>query len=89
MLRRQQAARATKNAVGLRPLCGFSPPHFARPGLCFAKPLFGLSKRRIQPERYAQSKFNKSKMVCELMKQYCMENILEINFLMILDILFL
>jgi hypothetical protein len=28
--------------------------HFASPGLCFAKPLFGLAKRRKQPERYAQ-----------------------------------
>jgi hypothetical protein len=28
-------------------------PHFASPGLCFAKPLYGLSKRHIQPERYA------------------------------------
>jgi hypothetical protein len=27
-------------------------PHFASPGLCFAKPLSGLSKRHIQPERY-------------------------------------
>jgi hypothetical protein len=29
-------------------LCGFSPAHFASPGLCYAKPLFGLAKRRIQ-----------------------------------------
>jgi hypothetical protein len=28
-------------------------PHFCSPGLCFAKPLFGLQKRRKQPERYA------------------------------------
>jgi hypothetical protein len=28
------------------------PAHFARPGLCFAKPLSGLAKRRKQPERY-------------------------------------
>jgi hypothetical protein len=27
-------------------LCGFAPPHFCSPGLCFAKPLFGLQKRR-------------------------------------------
>jgi hypothetical protein len=30
------------------------PAHFVSPGLCFAKPLFGLSKRRKQPERYVQ-----------------------------------
>jgi hypothetical protein len=30
------------------------PAHFASPGLCFAKPLFGLAKRRKQPERYAK-----------------------------------
>jgi hypothetical protein len=30
------------------------PAHFAIPGLCYAKPLFGLAKRRIQPERYVQ-----------------------------------
>jgi hypothetical protein len=29
-------------------------PHLASPGLCFAKPLFGLAKRHIQPERYVQ-----------------------------------
>jgi hypothetical protein len=29
------------------------PAHFSSPGLCFAKPLFGLAKRRKQPERYA------------------------------------
>jgi hypothetical protein len=29
------------------------PAHFASPGLCFAKPLYGLAKRRKQPERYA------------------------------------
>jgi hypothetical protein len=28
--------------------------HFASPGLCFAKPLSGLAKRRKQPERYVQ-----------------------------------
>ncbi|MDR1451975.1 MAG: hypothetical protein LBI57_06580 [Helicobacteraceae bacterium] len=27
-------------------------PDFASPGLCFAKPLSGLAKRRKQPERY-------------------------------------
>jgi hypothetical protein len=27
--------------------------HFASPGLCCAKPLSGLAKRRKQPERYA------------------------------------
>jgi hypothetical protein len=30
------------------------PAHFASPGLCFAKPLSGLAKRRKQPERYVQ-----------------------------------
>jgi hypothetical protein len=28
------------------------PAHFVSPGLCFAKPLYGLAKRRKQPERY-------------------------------------
>jgi hypothetical protein len=28
--------------------------HFAGPGLCYAKPLYGPSKRRKQPERYVQ-----------------------------------
>jgi hypothetical protein len=28
--------------------------HFAGPGLCCAKPLYGLAKRRKQPERYVQ-----------------------------------
>ena len=32
--------------------------HFAGPGLCFAKPLSGLAKRRKQPERYAQCAYN-------------------------------
>jgi hypothetical protein len=32
-------------------------PHFASPGLCYAKPLFGLAKRRKQPERYVQYPF--------------------------------
>jgi hypothetical protein len=35
-----------------------TPPHFCSPGLCYAKPLFGLQKRRKQPERYAQWRFN-------------------------------
>jgi hypothetical protein len=30
------------------------PAHFCSPGLCFAKPLFGLQKRRIQPGRYTK-----------------------------------
>jgi hypothetical protein len=29
-------------------------PHFCSPGLCYAKPLFGLQKRRQQPERYVK-----------------------------------
>ena len=32
--------------------------HFASPGLCCAKPLFGLAKRRKQPERYAKYGLN-------------------------------
>jgi hypothetical protein len=35
--------------------CAIPTPHcgtFASPGLCFAKPLSGLAKRRKQPERY-------------------------------------
>jgi hypothetical protein len=31
-----------------------TPPHFASPGLCCAKPLSGLAKRRKQPERYVK-----------------------------------
>ena len=38
-----------KTAVGLRPLCGFSPPHFAVAGLCFAKSLYATAKRHIPP----------------------------------------
>jgi hypothetical protein len=34
------------------------PAHFASPGLCYAKPLSGLAKRRKQPERYAQLVLN-------------------------------
>ncbi|MDR2020365.1 MAG: hypothetical protein LBQ14_06335, partial [Treponema sp.] len=35
-----------------------APAHFASPGLCFAKPLFGLAKRRKQPERYTPFALN-------------------------------
>ena len=28
-------------------------PHFANPGLCYAKPLFGFAKRRIPRTLYA------------------------------------
>ena len=45
-VRRLSAARLHKTPFGLRPLHGFVPPHFASPGLCFAKPLFGLAKRQ-------------------------------------------
>jgi len=38
---------SAKPCSGLRPLHGFAPPHFASPGLCFAKPLFGLAKRQL------------------------------------------
>jgi hypothetical protein len=31
-----------------------TPPHFCSLGLCCAKPLFRLQKRRKQPERYAK-----------------------------------
>jgi hypothetical protein len=34
------------------------PAHFASPGLCFAKPLFGLAKRRKQPGRYVPFALN-------------------------------
>jgi hypothetical protein len=37
------------------------PAHFASPGLCFAKPLSGLAKRRKQPERYMTWGLNWSK----------------------------
>jgi hypothetical protein len=35
------------------PSHGSLHPHFCSPGLCCAKPLYGLQKRHIQPERYA------------------------------------
>jgi hypothetical protein len=52
---------AGKRRLGLRsprsfryaPFPRLTTPHFASPGLCCAKPLFGLAKRHIQPERYA------------------------------------
>jgi len=37
----------TKPQSGLRPLCGFSPPHFAVAGLCFAKPFYATAKRQL------------------------------------------
>jgi hypothetical protein len=48
-----------KPQSGLRPFTTgtsvqFFSGRFASPGLCYAKPLFGLAKRRIQPERYVQ-----------------------------------
>ena len=46
-LRRLTAARVPQNTSrAFSPLWYFAPPHFASPGLCFAKPLFGLAKRR-------------------------------------------
>ena len=33
----------------LRSLPRLTPPQFASPGLCFAKPLSGLANRRLQP----------------------------------------
>jgi hypothetical protein len=36
------------------PFPRLTPAQFASPGLCFAKPLFGLSNSRLQPERYVQ-----------------------------------
>ena len=53
-------------ALGLRsprsfrfaPFPRLTPAHFCSPGLCYAKPLFGLQKRRIQPERYAKRQDN-------------------------------
>jgi hypothetical protein len=48
-----------------------APAHFAGPGLCYAKPLFGLAKRRLQPERYAQfllKFFNKNKNIIDKKK---------------------
>jgi hypothetical protein len=35
-------------------VCGFLPAHFTRRWNCYAIPLSRRSKRRIQPERYAQ-----------------------------------
>jgi hypothetical protein len=40
--------------MGLRPFPRLIPAHFASPGLCCAKPLSGLAKRRKQPERYTK-----------------------------------
>ena len=41
--------------------CGSFPrliaAHFASPGLCCAKPLYGPAKRRKQPERYPKQKW--------------------------------
>jgi hypothetical protein len=39
-------------------LWGFVPPHFASPGLCFAKPLFGLAKRQLPKALNAMPKKN-------------------------------
>jgi len=36
-----------KTAVGQRPLCGFTTPHFAVAGLCYAKSLFATAKRQL------------------------------------------
>ena len=38
---------SAKPQSGLRPLCGFAPPHFAVAGLCFAKPLSATAKRQL------------------------------------------
>jgi hypothetical protein len=48
----------------LRSFPRLTSAHFASPGLCCAKPLFGLAKRHIQPERYAQFFQNFSKNCC-------------------------
>jgi hypothetical protein len=37
----------TKTQSAQAPLWVFAPPHFASPGLCFAKPLSGLAKRHL------------------------------------------
>jgi uncharacterized membrane protein len=34
------------------PFPRLTPAQFASPGLCYAKPLYGLANRRLQPERY-------------------------------------
>jgi hypothetical protein len=60
-------------------LCGFSPPHFARPGLCCAKPLFGRPKRRIQPERYATLGLNFIGFFKKGLTKYYKKNTLKIN----------
>ena len=52
--RRLWRLQAPKNrSRAIRPLWRFLPPHFASPGLCFARPLFGLAKRRI-PETLSE-----------------------------------
>ncbi|MDR2476681.1 MAG: hypothetical protein LBD18_02710, partial [Treponema sp.] len=43
---------------GLRPFPRLIAAHFASPGLCCAKPLSGLAKRRKQPERWAINVLN-------------------------------
>jgi hypothetical protein len=52
-------------------------PHFASPGLCYAKPLFGLAKRRQQPKRYTTYHL---KFIGNKIKNYtinCVRNILK------------
>ena len=44
--------------------------HFASPGLCFAKPLSGLAKRRKQPERYVQFALSFVKKCLKIIKEY-------------------
>jgi hypothetical protein len=44
---------AHNKSVYASPLDGLGHPHLAD-GLCFAKPLFGLQKRRKQPKRYVK-----------------------------------
>jgi hypothetical protein len=36
------------------PFPRLTPAQFASPGLCYAKSLYGLANRRLQPERYAK-----------------------------------
>jgi hypothetical protein len=67
------------------------PAHFCSPGLCFAKPLFGLQKRRKQPERYAKCPFelvDKIEYQCILFKRriWKLAIIIDVLFLLVLSI---
>jgi hypothetical protein len=53
--------------------------HFASPGLCYAKPLSGLAKRRKQPERYATFALKLVKIIFKILTKYFFCFIIEIR----------